>query len=396
MDARLLFGDYQSEPDRWEKLSDRRAMAIAMQEAFRGVGHVSPNPLVGCVILDSQNRFLAKGYHARLGEAHAEIHALAQVSETELQDARVFVTLEPCAHEGRTPSCAKTMAKLPLREVIYGLQDPNPLVQGQGAEILKNAGKRVTLFTDLLDDAAEKEKWQTQLQAVCEHFLWNFEHKKVFVSLKVASSIDGQLAMATGESKWITGPVAREYAHYLRGSHDAIAVGKETIVMDNPSLDIRVSHLKDSAMKGLRRPVVIFDSTGETLKNKESLKVFSTHKPEEIFYVVNKSADVQSFPEGQLLRFDKEDGLSVLLQALYAKGIRSLLVEGGAGLLSSFIREGEFQRLYVFQAPLIMGAKSGKAWSEQVTIASLSEGLRLKHQSLLRLGEDLLMTWRKT
>lgn len=390
MDARLLFGDYQSEPDRWETLSDRRAMAIAMQEAFRGVGRVSPNPLVGCVILDSQNRFLAKGYHARLGDAHAEIHALAQVSEAELKDARVFVTLEPCAHEGRTPSCAKTMARLPVREVIYGLQDPNPLVQGKGADILKSAGKRVTLFTDLLD-TAEKEKWQTQLQAVCEHFLWNFEQKKVFVSLKVASSIDGQLAMATGESKWITGPVAREYAHYLRGSHDAIAVGKETIALDNPSLDIR-----DSAMKGLRRPVVIFDSTGETLKNKDSLKIFSAHKPEEIFYVVSRGADVHDFPEGQLLRFDKEDGLSVLLQALYSKGIRSLLVEGGAGLLSSFIREGEFQRLYVFQAPLIMGAKSGKAWSEQVTIASLSDGLRLKHQSLLRLGEDLLMTWRKT
>lgn len=390
MDARLLFGDYQSEPDRWEELSDRRAMAIAMQEAFRGVGYVSPNPLVGCVILDSKNRFLAKGYHARLGDAHAEIHALAQVSEAELNGARIFVTLEPCAHEGRTPSCAKTMSKLTLAEVIYGLQDPNPLVMGKGAEILRASGKKVTQFLDLLDDSTEKEKWQTQLKSVCEHFLWNFEQKKVFVSLKVGSSIDGQLAMASGESKWITGPAAREYAHYLRGTHDAIAVGKDTVLMDNPSLDIR-----DSALKGQRRPVVVFDSSGESLKNKKNLKLFSTHKTEEIFYVVSHDVKTQDLPEAQLLRFNKEEGLSAILQTLYLKGIRSLLVEGGAGLLSSFIREGEFQRLYVFQAPLIMGAKSGKSWSEQVTIASLSDGLRLRNQSLLRLGDDLLMTWRK-
>lgn len=141
-------GIFLPEPKKNQEMTDLMAMRLAIQEAYKGLGYVSPNPLVGCVILDSQNRFLASGYHARIGEAHAEMNALKKLNPEDLKGARVFVTLEPCAHEGRTGSCAKALSALPVKEVIYGLQDPNPLVSGKGAEIIRAAGIQCTLFQD--------------------------------------------------------------------------------------------------------------------------------------------------------------------------------------------------------------------------------------------------------
>ncbi len=159
-----------------EKLTAKQAMSLAITEAYRGTGFVSPNPLVGCVILDAENRFLVSGYHAQVGQAHAEAQALQKVTREKLQGATVYVTLEPCAHQGRTPSCAKTLVQYPIAQVVYGLRDPNPLVAGQGAEILKQAGIRVSLYSELYDDP----KMIAELEQVAEHFLWNFRQKKVY------------------------------------------------------------------------------------------------------------------------------------------------------------------------------------------------------------------------
>ena len=160
-------------------LTEDQAMALAIQEAKKGAGFVSPNPLVGCVILDRDGKFLSKGYHQVFGGAHAEVNAVQGLTDEQLRGAKLFVTLEPCAHEGKTPSCAKMLAKKPIAQVIYGLVDPNPLVSGQGAAILKQAGIAAEVFPH----------FQDELEEVCEVFLWNFRKQKVFISLKIDKTL---------------------------------------------------------------------------------------------------------------------------------------------------------------------------------------------------------------
>lgn len=357
--SRLLEQGFMlEEPQRLQHMTDVMAMRLAIQEAYKGLGHVSPNPLVGCVILDSHNRFIASGYHARVGEAHAEINAIKKLSTEDLRDARVFVTLEPCAHEGRTGSCAKALAALPVKEVIYGLQDPNPLVSGKGAEIIKAAGISCSLFSGL----------KTELEQVCEHFLKNFKQELPFVSLKVASSWDGQMGLKNGESKWITDETSREIAHLLRASHDAILIGANTLRIDRPSLDVRHPAFKNKKIK-----VIVLDSKGELEKDFASLSIAKAHSKEDVI-------------------FDRGGDLKKLLTNLYSRGIKSVLVEGGAQVLSSFINEMAADRLYLFQAPMILGAKAGKSWSEQVNIPSMAQKMELTKPQFVGLESDTLLT----
>jgi diaminohydroxyphosphoribosylaminopyrimidine deaminase/5-amino-6-(5-phosphoribosylamino)uracil reductase len=346
------------EPELGEKLSDLQAMKLAIQEAYLGLGYVSPNPLVGCVILDEKNQFLSKGFHARVGEAHAEINALKNISSEKLKNARVFVTLEPCAHQGRTGSCAKALAELPIAQVIYGLKDPNPLVSGKGEEILIQAGKDCQIFAGL----------QAELEQVCEHFLKNFREKRTFVSLKVASSLDGQLGLKTGESKWITDETSREIAHVLRAAHDAILVGANTVKIDQPSLNIRHPRFPNKKNK-----LVVWDSSGELERDFAKTSLAKFHLREDVIFYSGSN-------------------LKELLAKLWDLGIKSLLVEGGAQVLSSFINEMALDRLYLFQAPMICGAKSGKSWSEQVNIGSMSERIALSELQCIGLKADLLIT----
>lgn len=351
-------GIFLPEPKKNQAMTDLMAMRLAIQEAYKGLGYVSPNPLVGCVILDSQNRFLASGYHARIGEAHAEMNALKKLNPEDLKGARVFVTLEPCAHEGRTGSCAKALSALPVKEIIYGLQDPNPLVSGKGAEIIRAAGIQCTLFSGL----------KFELEQVCEHFLKNFRDKMPFVSLKVASSWDGQMGLKNGESKWITNETSRQIAHLLRASHDAILVGANTVRIDQPSLNIR-----HPAFENKKNKVIVLDSKRQLEKDFSNLSLSKIHSREDLI-------------------FDQGRDLKKLLTNLYSQGIKSILVEGGAQVLSSFLNEMAGDRLYLFQAPMICGAKGGKSWSEQVNITSMSQRMAITSPQYVGLEGDILMT----
>lgn len=378
-----------NEPVIGRQLDRPEAMRLAIQEAYRGLGYVSPNPLVGCVILDSQYRFLAKGYHAKFGGAHAEVNALNGLTTEQLRGAHVFVTLEPCAHEGKTPSCAKALAKLPICEVVFGLIDPNPLVAGLGSQILKDAGIMSAAFVDSCPTASAEtlEKIQQDLEEVCEHFLYNFREKKVFVSLKVASSLDGQMALKTGESQWITDDVSREVAHLLRAAHDAVVVGRGTIMQDNPRLSIR-----HPQFAGLKKKVIVLDSRGDILKSPEKYQLFKEHDPKDLIFVTDPEVQKQMKNTEGIGILPTRQNLNEFLTDLWGLGLRSVFIEGGARVLSSFLAERAFQRLYVFQAPLILGAKGGKSWSETVSIESMSHRITLKNQKVVPLKNDVLIT----
>lgn len=368
----------QSEIDRLvstgTELSVREAMIQALVEAAKGFSQVSPNPLVGCVILDREGRFLSKGFHERHGEEHAEIQALKGLSENQLMGAHLIVTLEPCAHQGKTPSCAKRLAQLPLAKVTYGLQDPNPLVAGKGAQIIREAGIQIEEFQDL----------KQELEEICEAFLRNQRHKKIFVSAKVAATLDGFLALKTGQSQWITGENSRIWSHELRGSHDAVLVGVNTLLMDNASLNIRHPRFEK------KNKVVILDSRGRGLQKAKELKIFSAHQPEDLIWVVEKGFG-QSY-KGSLIEVESTRDLPLVLNSLWDFGLRSILVEGGAEVLSSFLRNQLVQRLYLFQAPRLLGAAGGKSWTESLQISSLTEMLTLDHVKTATSGCDHLIT----
>lgn len=382
-------------PERGTKLSSSQAMKLAISEASKGAPRVSPNPMVGAVVLDAEGGFLSCGYHEFYGGPHAEVNALKNLSSEELRGAHVFVTLEPCAHEGKTPSCAKTMAKLPLKKVTFGLIDPNPLVAGQGADILRAAGIEAEVFSS--ENAEEDRDIKIKLEEACEAFLWNFREKKVFVALKMASSLDGQVALRSGESQWITGPESREYVHYLRACYDAILVGKGTIEFDNPSLNIRHSEIEK------KNKVVVIDAEAELLSRFSDLKLSKVHASTDLFWCVAKDmkeqvdktvSQMSMAPQIVYVKTNVGGDLDLqdLLAQLYLQGLRSVMVEGGAMTASSFIHDQLVNRLYMFQAPIIMGSGGSRSWTETVRISSMKEKIHVKNPRYLTFGNDFMIT----
>jgi diaminohydroxyphosphoribosylaminopyrimidine deaminase/5-amino-6-(5-phosphoribosylamino)uracil reductase len=367
-------------------LSTEEAMRMALAEAYKGAPYVSPNPLVGCVILDSEGHFLKSGYHQIYGGLHAEANALLGLNNDQLEGAHVIVTLEPCAHEGKTPSCAKTLAALPIKKVTYGLIDPNPLVAGKGLKILREAGKEVEAFQGLRDE----------LEEVCEAFLMNQRHNKIFVALKVATSLDGQMALRSGQSQWITGSVAREHAHYLRSCYDAVLVGAGTVLKDNPSLNIRHPRVSKE------NKVVVLDPEGLTLANFAASNLAKTHLPENIFICVEEKKSVKEASGGpRILKIKSGSGtlsasfvMDHLLAQLWEQGLRSVYVEGGAHTFSGFIKSGWAHRLYIYVAPHLMGAGGGLAWTQGLSIQEMKDRLTLHQLRSEKMGEDWLLTAR--
>ncbi|MEY4615810.1 MAG: bifunctional diaminohydroxyphosphoribosylaminopyrimidine [Pseudomonadota bacterium] len=370
-----------------QKLTDSQAMTLAMKQARKGLGSVSPNPPVGCVILDEKGCLLSLGFHEKFGGAHAEVNALNGLTSDQLEGARVFVTLEPCAHHGKTPPCAEALAKLPLAEVIFGLYDPNPLVKGKGAALIEAAGIKTSHY------ASDQES----LEAVCEHFLKNMRSQQPFVSIKCASSVDGKLALKNGLSKWITGAEARIEGHFLRATHDAILVGVGTFLSDNPSLDVRHPNFTGKTNK-----VLVVDPKGIGINKLATSKILATHQPENVYWVVSPNANTESLAQHRLkiiktpyLPGTEEIDLQKLKSEIWSLGFRSLLVEGGGETISSFINQKAADRMYLFVAPIIIGETSGVAWASKLnSISTLSQAVALSPFELSSAGKDSLLTAR--
>jgi diaminohydroxyphosphoribosylaminopyrimidine deaminase/5-amino-6-(5-phosphoribosylamino)uracil reductase len=355
-------------------------MLLAIKEGKRGAGFVSPNPLVGCVILDRDGRLLSKGYHARLGEAHAEVNALNQIEDpNRLDGAHVYITLEPCAHEGRTPSCAKTLSHLPIAAVTFGLQDPNPLVSGKGAEILRAAGKKVEVFSEL----------QNELEDLAEIFLTNMKSRRPFVAVKVGASLDGKIALPDGSSQWITGEKSREHVQYLRGCYDAVLTGVGTFLRDNPRLNSRHPSFAQKKQK-----VILLDPSGKSFSRLKDSNLILMRESGDVTVVTGPLGMVAPAGVNHIEVPDAEGSfdLQALMGDLGAVGIHSFFVEDGPYTVTSFLRAKLVDRLYLFQAMRILG--EGLSWTSSFSIASLTQAIELRNVTHDHFGSDLLISGR--
>jgi diaminohydroxyphosphoribosylaminopyrimidine deaminase/5-amino-6-(5-phosphoribosylamino)uracil reductase len=379
----------ESTPKTGDPLNLVQAMKLAISEGRRGMGWVSPNPPVGCVILGSSGELLSTGYHRACGESHAEIEALEALSDKSLlQGATLVVTLEPCAHQGRTPSCARHLAQLPLKKVVYGLRDPNPMVAGKGHKILEEAGVEVELYTG---DTQE-------LEELVEVFFHNIEKKMPFTSLKVASSLDGMMAMQNGESQWITSEEARAQGHWLRGVYDAVLIGVGTYLADNPGLDARHEDFSNKVNR-----VVLLDPQGLSLKSLPSSRLVQKRSERHITVAtLPRMADsfVKSLPELDVLplELNKQGNgfhLETLLKEFLLRDICSLYVEGGQQVYSSFLMESLVQRLYLFFGSKVLGGKNGLCWTADLNIPSLANAVSLDRLRMQTIGDkDFMLTGR--
>ena len=333
-----------------KKDNDKIWMQKALSLAEKGRGYVSPNPMVGAVIVSDEGKIIGEGYHRKYGGDHAEVVAVKSVSDkNKLNRATVYVTLEPCAHHGKTPPCANMLAEWPFSRVVVGMKDPHAEVNGRGIEILKK--NRIKVDVGILEDEARKlnETWL--------HYL---EFSKPFVTLKIAQTADGYIAAPNGDSKWISSKESRKTVHRWRSRQDAVLVGRNTAMLDNPSLTVRY-------VEGRQPRRVVIDGPFELPSN---LNLFSDQYEEKTIIVTHnrkKAADkadpmlkmLQSnYFRGEILTVDQYEGhtnLRQMLNTLADKGITSLLVEGGRDLSTAFLKAGLADRLQLFIAPKILG-----------------------------------------
>lgn len=379
-----------------ELISPTQAMHMAIETGWAGVGFVAPNPLVGCVIVDRDHRLLAVGSHRQVGGDHAEVDALKQIEDRgKLVGSHVYVTLEPCAHQGRTPSCAKTLAPLRIGSLTYAVEDPNPLVSGKGAGILRASGTETLALMERNDiPLRERQELVAAAEELAEVFLHNMRAREPFVAVKVATSLDGKMAMTSGESKWITGDRSRQHGHLLRARYDAVAIGRKTFVADNPYLNVR-----HSDFPAFRNRAIVLDPKGKTLEAMERSNILQVRAPEDVLVFVGAGEPIRNPCGVRVLEAPRQAEssffvVSELLKALKAEGLTSVLVEGGARTFASFFAAGKVQRLHLFQAPFLLGGKNGLSWTQHMGGETISDRIELLHVRRAEFGSDLYWTGR--
>jgi len=346
-----------------------------LELAAKAEGHTSPNPLVGCVIVKS-GKIAGAGFHKKAGQAHAEVEALKQAG-SKAKGAVLYVNLEPCSHFGKTPPCADAIINAGVKEVVCAMKDPNPLVSGKGFSKLKKAGIKVK--TGVLRDEA---------LALNRIFIKNITLEKPYVVMKAAVSMDGKMALKNGVSKWITSAPARQEAQKLRRMCDGILVGINTVINDNPFLDCRID-------KSKKIKKIILDTNG---RMPEKGNIYLNCAPEDIYVAV------KSMEKGKAERMIKK-GINVIylkgnserpqpdkvLSELFCRGIRSVLLEGGGTVISSFLKERLIDEAHIHIAPLIMG-NDGIPFAGQLGIERMQDAIKLKSTTIQQCGPDVLIS----
>ena len=364
--ARIFPGLRLTEHDRTVDLHwAARAIELARQADYR----TSPNPMVGAVILDAQGHVAGEGYHHLAGEPHAEEEALSAAG-ARARGGTLYVNLEPCAHEHRKPSCAQAAIDAGVQRVVVSMTDPDERVRGAGHRMLESAGIKT-------DVGIHEER----AQKLNEFYVKHRTTGRPFITAKFAMSLDGKIATRTGESQWITGEEARTHGHRLRHMHDAILVGVNTVIADDPELTVRINS------DGLRQPVrIVLDSQ---LRIRQSARIVGANTL--IATTRNGrvgAAEVLRLPAGPGGRVE----LPALLDELGKRGILSLLVEGGAEVHASFFAAGLVDKVYAYVAPRLIGGTGAPGPLGGSGVEHLDASTQLRELDFARLGEDLVIT----
>jgi diaminohydroxyphosphoribosylaminopyrimidine deaminase/5-amino-6-(5-phosphoribosylamino)uracil reductase len=375
------------EPKPFEEITPTAAMELACQVALKGAGAVHTNPLVGAVLVDERHRFLAAAAHLAYGQEHAEINLIDQVHkkglETKLAQCILYTTLEPCSHVGKTQPCVNALVKIPLEEVVYGTVDPNPLVAGRGIAFLENSSIRCT----------HSPEFGKMGRHLLEQFKWCLRKKTPFVGLKAALTLNGMAAYQGDQRAWITLERARNYAHWLRLSYEAVLVGANTVICDNPTLNIR--HPNISGRTPLR---VVLDPQGQALLSRPLLEhKLVAMEPTKTLWICDEAfwrSDAGASAGKALQKYgtqfyslDKEWSMNSLLEMLGEKNIASLMLEGGPGIWGSFLNEGLVNKVHLFLAPKFF---SGKAINFGSSLSS-DRNLSFEEATLTILDNDILI-----
>jgi diaminohydroxyphosphoribosylaminopyrimidine deaminase / 5-amino-6-(5-phosphoribosylamino)uracil reductase len=353
----------------------QRALALARKARHR----TSPNPMVGAVLV-RDGKVVGEGYHKRAGGPHAEIAALKRAGES-ARGATLYVTLEPCAHQGRTGPCTEALLAAGVSTVVAALPDPDPRVSGEGLARLKAGGVEV----EVGDGAAEAE-------AINQRWLDARRQRRPFVALKYAATLDGKIASATGDSRWVTGEPARRQTHLLRQAYEAVAVGAGTVITDDPELTAR------SAAGGhfRRQPVrIVIDGN---LRVSPAARIFDPRLPGRALVATTESAarrrgkqfesvgvELRAFPGSDRIE------VGVLLEFLSGEGINSLLVEGGGDLAWSFLASGAVDRAYAFFAPRLLGGGKAHSPVDGAGFPTLAAAAQMRFVNTRTLGDDVLL-----
>ena len=356
-------------------------MTEALRLAERGVYSTSPNPNVGCVIV-SEGEVVGRGWHARAGEPHAEVHALREAGE-KAAGADVFVTLEPCSHHGRTPPCAEALVSAGVSRVVIAMEDPNPQVAGSGSERLRAAGIKV-----------ETGLMEAQARALNPGFIMRMQHSRPRVRLKLAASLDGRTAMASGESQWITGDAARRDVQRLRARSSAIVTGIGTVLADDPSMNVRLDAQQLNGVEPVRQPLrVVLDTQ---LRMSVTAKMLSL-PGETLILTGNTDTSAQTALQeagATVETIDVHAGKLVpaaVLERLAQHEVNDVLLECGPTLAGAFMSAGLVDELVVYLAPHLIG-DAGRGLFSLPGLEKMQDRVELEWVDVRQVGADLRVT----
>jgi len=356
-------------------------MHLALKLAKKSRGLTNPNPLVGAVVV-KKGKVLGRGYHKKAGAAHAEVIALEKAADS-ARGATLYVTLEPCCHFGRTPACVDKILSCGIKEVVFAMGDPNPLNNGKGALALRRAGVKV--LSGVLEEEAKE---------INQVFIKYITRRLPFVTVKVAQSLDGKIATSSGDSRWISSESSRRLVHKLRAEADAVLVGIDTVLKDNPLLSCRLNgHLYKKQPKK-----VVVDSR---LRLRPSLKIFSQASPADVIIATTRfapQAKVSLFQKKARVIIAKDKQRRVHLRDLFRKlakqEIAHVLIEGGGEIIASALEAGLVDRMIVFVSSKIIGGRNAPTAVEGPGAKRITEAMDLKDMKVRTLGSDLIIAGR--
>lgn len=357
--------------------NDIEYMKLAIELAGKAIGQTTPNPMVGAVIV-KDGRIIGEGYHKKAGENHAEIEALNSATTDKINGSTMYVSLEPCCHHGKTPPCAEAVIKSGIKEVIIAAQDPNPLVSGMGIELLKKNG--INIKVGLLETEARK---------LNEFFYMFHENARPFIIAKWAMTLDGRTSSDSGDSKWISNDLSRQYVHYVRSTVDAVMVAIGTVIKDDPTLNCRLE-----GYVGKQPKRIIVDPS---CKVPLSFELFLNQPAGEIIIITTKMATPERIKNLKdkgcsIIQFDQQGGrikITDILKKLAERNIQSIMVEGGRDLTSSFFSEDLVDKVICFVAPKILGGFKNTSPINNWGMSSMEEVLNLRDVNIKTFDKDI-------